>query len=87
MRNWIDVEGSGRDLILRYYPSICQDGLRKSHEKLQSSSRDMNPGPPEYEPLDNDIRLWPVCTQIITYMNLNKLFNFYVLPTVLHIEG
>jgi hypothetical protein len=46
------VEGSGRGLILRYYPSICL-GSEKTHENLsqdsQSPGRDFNPGPPEYE--------------------------------------
>jgi hypothetical protein len=33
---WIgkDMEGSGRGLILRYYPCICLEGLRKATKIL-----------------------------------------------------
>jgi hypothetical protein len=38
---------------LRYYPSICLEGLRKTTKNLsqdtRSPVRDLNPGPPEYE--------------------------------------
>jgi hypothetical protein len=30
MMSWQDVEGSGRGLILRFYPSIYLEGLRKA---------------------------------------------------------
>jgi hypothetical protein len=52
---WIgkNLEGSGRGLILRYHPGICLQGHRKSTKNLgqdnQSTCRDLNPGPPEYE--------------------------------------
>jgi hypothetical protein len=48
-----DVEGSGRDLLLRYCPSIFLEELRKATKNLsqdsRSAGRDLNPGPPEYE--------------------------------------
>jgi hypothetical protein len=46
------MEGSGRGLILTYYPGICPEGLRKTMETLsqdnRSPSRDLNHGSPEY---------------------------------------
>jgi hypothetical protein len=40
-------------LILRYYPSMCLEGLRKTAKNLSNNSwsldRDLNPGPPEVE--------------------------------------
>jgi hypothetical protein len=59
------VERRSRDLILRYYPSICQEGLSKTTKNLtqdsRSPARDLNPEPPEYEtlcyPLYHDVRL------------------------------
>jgi hypothetical protein len=53
---WIgkDLVGTGRDLILRYYPGIHLEGLKKSKKNLNQDSRspggrEENPGPPEYE--------------------------------------
>jgi hypothetical protein len=52
---WIgkDLVGSDRSLILRYYPGIRLEGLRKTTKILNQDSlspgRDLNPGPPEYE--------------------------------------
>jgi hypothetical protein len=47
------LEGSVRDLILRYYPGIRVEGLRKTmknfNQNSQSAGRVLNPGPPEYE--------------------------------------
>jgi hypothetical protein len=47
------MEGSDHGLILRYYPCICLDGLRKTMENLSqyswSPGRDLNPASPEYE--------------------------------------
>jgi hypothetical protein len=47
------VEGSGSDQILRYYPGIILEALRKTTKTLShdssSLSLDLNPGPPEYE--------------------------------------
>jgi hypothetical protein len=47
------MEGSGRGLILRYYPGIRLEGLRKTTKKLsqdsQSPGRDLNLEPPEYK--------------------------------------
>jgi hypothetical protein len=47
------VEGNGYDLILRYYPGICLEGLRKTTKCLGQDSwslgQDLNPEPPEYE--------------------------------------
>jgi hypothetical protein len=48
-----DSEGSGRGLILRYYPRIHLKGLRKTTKNLNQDSwspgQDLNPRPPEYE--------------------------------------
>jgi hypothetical protein len=53
MMNWKYLVGSGRNLILRYYPGIRQEGLRKTTKPLNQDSRSpgprTNPGPPEYE--------------------------------------
>jgi hypothetical protein len=52
---WIgkDLEGNCRGLILRYYPGIRLEELRKSTKTLSqdcpSPGRDSNPGTPEYE--------------------------------------
>jgi hypothetical protein len=52
---WIgkDLAGSGRGLILKYYPRIRLEELRKTTENLsqdsRSSGRKSNPWPPEYE--------------------------------------
>jgi hypothetical protein len=46
------VEGSGRGLIVRYYPGNRLEGLWKTDENIQDSlspGRDLNPVPPEYE--------------------------------------
>jgi hypothetical protein len=47
------VERSGRGLILRYYPRIFPEGVRKAMKNLSQDSRsagkDFNPGPTEYE--------------------------------------
>jgi hypothetical protein len=47
------MEVSDRGLILRYYPGIRLEGLRKTTEILSQDSlsrgRDLNLGPPEYE--------------------------------------
>jgi hypothetical protein len=34
MINWKDMEGSGHDLTLRYYPGISLEGLRKTTRNL-----------------------------------------------------
>jgi hypothetical protein len=53
---WIgkDFAGSGRGLILRYYPGIRLVGLRKTTTKepiriASRRGRELNPGPPQYE--------------------------------------
>jgi hypothetical protein len=46
------VKGKGRGLILRYYPGICLEGLRKQRKTCQdrrSSGPDLNLEHPEYE--------------------------------------
>jgi hypothetical protein len=62
---WIgkDFSGSGRSLILRYYPGIRLEGLRNTTKTSIRVAglrvRDSNPGPPEYElvvALDHDVR-------------------------------
>jgi hypothetical protein len=48
-----DVQVSSHGLILRYYPGICLEELRKTMKSLsqdsRSQGRDLNPGPPECE--------------------------------------
>jgi hypothetical protein len=48
-----DLKGRGSGLILRYYPGIRLEGLRKTTKNLSKDSRspgrDLNLGPPEYE--------------------------------------
>jgi hypothetical protein len=56
-----DFEGSSRDPILRYYPGIHPQGLRKttiniSHDIL-CPGRDLKPRRPEYEAEVNNIWL------------------------------
>jgi hypothetical protein len=52
---WIgkDLVGRGRGLILRQYPGICLEGLRKATENLSqqmwSPGPRIEPGPPDYE--------------------------------------
>jgi hypothetical protein len=50
---WKDLVGSGRGLILRYYPGIHLEGLRKTTKNSIRMAglrgRDLDPGPPEYE--------------------------------------
>jgi hypothetical protein len=50
---WKDIQGSGRGLILRFYPSICLEGMRKTTKNLSQDIRSpgwyFNPGLPEYE--------------------------------------
>jgi hypothetical protein len=52
---WIekDLEGSGRSLILRNYPGIRLEELRKTAKNLsqdsRSPSRDLHPGLTEYK--------------------------------------
>jgi hypothetical protein len=46
------LEGSSHGPILRYYPGICLEELKKTMKKPQYSQSlglDLNPGPPEYE--------------------------------------
>jgi hypothetical protein len=54
MINWKGyIEGSGSGLILRCYPDIRLEGLRKTAKDVSQDSlspgRDLNPGYPEYE--------------------------------------
>jgi hypothetical protein len=48
-----NLQGSGRGLILRYYPGIRMEGMRKTSKLLgqgsRSPGRELNVGPPEYE--------------------------------------
>jgi hypothetical protein len=48
-----ELEGGGRGIILRYYPSIRLEGLRKTTRHLSQDSRppslDFNSEPPKYE--------------------------------------
>jgi hypothetical protein len=47
------VEGSGRDTIVKNYPSICVGGLRKTMKNLSQDSRspgrDLNPALTKYD--------------------------------------
>jgi hypothetical protein len=53
MMNWKGFGKSSRGLILRYYPGIRLEGLRKTTESLSLDNRslhqELNPGPPKYE--------------------------------------
>jgi hypothetical protein len=53
MTNWKGVERSGCCIVLRLFPGIRLDRLRKSTRILsqdsRSSIRDLNPKTPEYE--------------------------------------
>jgi hypothetical protein len=53
MMNWKDLEESGSGLILRYYPDIHLERLRKTTNNLSQDIRspdpDLNPGLPQYE--------------------------------------
>jgi hypothetical protein len=58
----MDWEGFGRKRLwpnLRYYLSICLEGLIKTTKNLRPDSRspgrDLNPGPPEYEGVLTDV--------------------------------
>jgi hypothetical protein len=48
---WIKMgdQGSGRELILKYYHSTCLDGLGKTTKISRQCSWSPGPGPPEYE--------------------------------------
>jgi hypothetical protein len=52
-RNGKNLEGSGRDRILRYYPGMALEGLGKIRKNVSQDSRslgrDLNAEPPEYE--------------------------------------
>jgi hypothetical protein len=43
------VEGSGRDLILRFYPGVSEENNDPFSQDRQSSGRNLNPGALEYE--------------------------------------
>jgi hypothetical protein len=48
------MEGNSRGVILRHFPSIYLEGLRKTTKTSvriagRSLCRDLNPGPPKYE--------------------------------------
>jgi hypothetical protein len=51
--NWKGFVSTGHGLILRKYPGIRLEGLRKTTKNLildsRSPGRDLNPGPSEYE--------------------------------------
>jgi hypothetical protein len=53
MINWKDFEGSGSCVILRLFPGIRLEGLRKTTKYPNKDSRfpvrELNPEPPEYE--------------------------------------
>jgi hypothetical protein len=53
MMNWNGCERKQSGLILRYYPNICLEGLRKTTKVLsqdsQSPGQDFNMGPRKYE--------------------------------------
>jgi hypothetical protein len=64
MMNWKGCERKRSWPNLRYYPSICLEGPRKTVQNLSQDSwspgRDLNPRPPEYEAgvLTTRLRRW-----------------------------
>jgi hypothetical protein len=52
MMNWKGFGSKRSWPNLRYYPSLCRDGLRKITKNLTQDSRSpcryLNPGPPKY---------------------------------------
>jgi hypothetical protein len=80
---WIvkDVEGSSRGLILRYYPEIYLQGLKKTTKTLSQDSRYTGRGyrslPPEYEvgmPTSG-----PWCSERVPCLCETQLMRFQVL--------
>jgi hypothetical protein len=67
MMNLKDLERTCRGLILSYTQGIRLEKLRKIARNFSQDnrylSRDLNPGHPEYKPLDHDVRL-----QILKYL-------------------
>jgi hypothetical protein len=65
-----DLEGSGCATILRFFPGICLEGLRKNTENLNQDSsspdRDLNPEHPKYKA--GVLTTWPRCS---AYRNYN----------------
>jgi hypothetical protein len=74
------VKGSGHGLILRYYPGICLEGLRKITKNLsqdnQCQGTDMNPGPSEHEVGVSTTRRHSVSSS----QNANKIGQMLYLP-------
>jgi hypothetical protein len=72
------LEGSGRGLILRYYPGIRLDGLRKTTTKFnqgsRSPSRKLNLGPPEYEAGVLATRPRRLVCDALEYAQMTELF-------------
>jgi hypothetical protein len=69
----MDWNGFGRKRlwpILRYYPSICLEGFRKTKKNLspdsQSPDRELNPGPPEYGVLTTQHNVWYFLSGFLT---------------------
>jgi hypothetical protein len=68
------LEGSGSNLIFRYYPGISLEVLRKSTNNLSqdglSQYRGLNPEPPEYEAEDRVV--WCVDGRTVLKCSLKK---------------
>jgi hypothetical protein len=74
--NW---EGGGEKKKwrnLRYYLSICSEGLRKTTKNLvqdsRSPGRDLNPWPPEHEAGVLSIRLWRSLYTTVIYVETKE---------------
>jgi hypothetical protein len=84
---WIGngVEGSGRGLILKVLSQHLSGGTEEINEKPQSghpvSGRDLNPEPPEYQPLDH------LVSPITTRNKMDELWSSLSLREITSSQG
>jgi hypothetical protein len=80
--NGKDLAGSGRGLILRYYPGICLEGLRRTTKDLNQDSR--SPGP-RFEPGTSRIRSSVINHSTTTFRELLHVLLKYQYGMKLHL--